>query len=340
MTDWNKLSFETLAVHGGQEIDPTTKSRAVPIYQTVAYGFDDTAHAARLFGLEELGNIYTRLMNPTSDVFEQRIALLEGGVGALATASGHAAMLMAILNIASAGDEIISSSSLYGGTFNLFTVTLPKMGIKVHLVDSKDPENFRKHVNAKTRAFFAETIGNPDMKVLDIEAVSSIAHEYGLPLIVDNTFATPALCRPFEWGADIIIHSATKFIGGHGTSLGGVVVDSGRFDWTGGRFPGLTEPDPSYHGVRYVKDIGAAAYIIKMRVQLLRDLGPTLSPFNSFLFLLGLETLHLRMERHVENSLKVAKYLQEHPAVNWVNYPSLELYLTRNVSNKRKLERR
>ncbi|MFZ3100746.1 MAG: homocysteine synthase [Desulfitobacteriaceae bacterium] len=324
MTDWNKLSFETIAVHGGQEIDPTTKSRAVPIYQTAAYGFDDTAHAARLFGLEELGNIYTRLMNPTSDVFEQRIALLEGGVGALATASGHAAMLLAILNIASAGDEIISSSSLYGGTYNLFTTTLPKMGIKVHLVDSKNPENFRKHVNSKTRAFFAETIGNPDMQVLDIGAVSSIAHEYGLPLIVDSTFATPALCRPFEWGADIIIHSATKFIGGHGTSLGGVVVDSGRFDWTGGRFPGLTEPDPSYHGVRYVKDIGAAAYIIKMRVQLLRDLGPTLSPFNSFLFLLGLETLHLRMERHVQNSLKVAKYLQKHSAVTWVNYPSLE----------------
>ncbi|MFZ3372653.1 MAG: O-acetylhomoserine aminocarboxypropyltransferase/cysteine synthase family protein, partial [Desulfitobacteriaceae bacterium] len=245
-------------------------------------------------------------------------------VGALATASGHAAMLLAILNIASAGDEIISSSSLYGGTYNLFTTTLPKMGIKVHLVDSKNPENFRKHVNSKTRAFFAETIGNPDMQVLDIGAVSSIAHEYGLPLIVDSTFATPALCRPFEWGADIIIHSATKFIGGHGTSLGGVVVDSGRFDWTGGRFPGLTEPDPSYHGVRYVKDIGAAAYIIKMRVQLLRDLGPTLSPFNSFLFLLGLETLHLRMERHVQNSLKVAKYLQKHSAVTWVNYPSLE----------------
>ncbi len=334
MTDWKKLSFETLAVHGGQEIDPTTKSRAVPIYQTVAYGFDDTAHAARLFGLEELGNIYTRLMNPTSDVFEQRIALLEGGVGALATASGHAAMLMAILNIASAGDEIISSSSLYGGTYNLFTTTLPKMGIKVHLVDSKDPENFRKYVNSKTRAFFAEIIGNPDMQVLDIEAVSSIAHEYGLPLIVDNTFATPALCRPFEWGADIIIHSATKFIGGHGTSLGGVVVDSGRFDWTGGRFPGLTEPDPSYHGVRYVKDIGAAAYIIKMRVQLLRDLGPTLSPFNSFLFLLGLETLHLRMERHVKNSQKVAKYLQEHPAVTWVNYPSLEGNSSYNLAKK------
>lgn len=324
MTEDRKLSFETLAVHAGQEIDPTTLARAVPLYQTTSYGFRDTEHAANLFSLKEFGNIYTRLMNPTTDVFEQRIAALEGGAAALATASGQSAITFSILNIAGAGDEIVSSSSLYGGTYNLFAQTLPKLGIKVHFVDSEDPEHFRKAINAKTKAIFAETIGNPQGNVLDIEAVAAIAHEHGLPLIVDNTFPSPYLLRPIEHGADIVVHSATKFIGGHGTSIGGVIVDAGRFDWkASGRFPGLTEPDPSYHGVVYTDAVGPIAYIIKARVQLLRDMGAAISPFNSWLLLQGLETLHLRMERHSENALKVAQALQANEAVEWVSYAGL-----------------
>lgn len=324
MSEERKLSLETLAVHAGQEIDPTTLSRAVPLYQTTSYGFRDADHAANLFALKEFGNIYTRIMNPTTDVFEQRIAALEGGAGALATASGSAAISFSILNIAGAGDEIVSSSSLYGGTYNLFSTTLPKLGIKVKFVDSDNPENFRSAITDKTKAIFAETIGNPQGNVLDIEAVAAIAHEHGLPLIVDNTFPSPYLLRPIEFGADIVVHSATKFIGGHGTSIGGVIVDSGKFDWkASGRFPGLTEPDPSYHGVVYTEAVGPIAYIIKARVQLLRDLGASISPFNSWMLLQGLETLHLRLERHSQNALKVAQFLEAHDAVEWVSYSGL-----------------
>ncbi|MFC5405160.1 homocysteine synthase [Cohnella soli] len=321
----NEYSLETLAVHGGQQIDPTTMSRAVPIYQTTSYGFRDTDHAANLFALKEFGNIYTRIMNPTSDVFEQRVAALEGGAAALAVSSGQAAITYSILNIAGAGDEVVSSASLYGGTYNLFAITLPKLGINVKFVDASNPENFRAAITPKTKAVFAETIGNPRGDILDISAVASIAHENGIPLIVDNTFATPMLCRPLEHGADIVLHSATKFIGGHGTSIGGIVVDGGKFDWkTSGKFPGLTEPDPSYHGVVYTDAVGPVAYIIKMRVQLLRDMGSALAPFNSFMFLQGLETLHLRMERHSSNTIAVAKFLEAHPAVEWVSYAGLE----------------
>ncbi|MFM1653883.1 homocysteine synthase [Brevibacillus sp. B_LB10_24] len=316
--------LETIALHGGQEADPTTGSLAVPIYQTSSYVFRDAEHAANLFALKEFGNIYTRIMNPTQDVFEKRVALLEGGVGALATASGQAAITFSILNIAGAGDEIVSSSSLYGGTYNLFAHTLPKMGVKFHFVDQSNPENFRAKINEKTKALFCETIGNPRIDVADLEAIAKIAHEHGIPLIVDNTFASPILCRPFEHGADIVVHSTTKFIGGHGTSIGGIIVDSGKFDWNNGKFPGLTTPDPSYHGVVYTEAVGNLAYIIKARVQLQRDIGATLSPFNSFLFLQGLETLHLRMERHSQNALAVAKFLSDHPLVSWVNYPGLE----------------
>ncbi|WP_311081235.1 homocysteine synthase [Paenibacillus polymyxa] len=335
MSEERKLSFETLAVHAGQEIDPTTFSRAVPLYQTTSYGFRDAEHAADLFSLKEFGNIYTRLMNPTTDVFEQRIAALEGGAGALATASGMAAISFSILNIAGAGDEIVSASSLYGGTYNLFSTTLPKLGIKVHFVDSDDPENFRKAITDKTKALFAETIGNPQGNVLDVEAVAAIAHEYGIPLIVDNTFPSPYLLRPIEYGADIVVHSATKFIGGHGTSIGGVIVDSGKFDWkASGRFPGLTEPDPSYHGVVYTEAVGPIAYIIKARVQLLRDLGAAISPFNSWLLLQGLETLHLRLERHSQNALKVAQYLEGHKDVEWVSYTGLPSHPSYELAQK------
>ncbi|ATW28023.1 homocysteine synthase [Candidatus Formimonas warabiya] len=317
--------FDTLQVHAGQKPDPTTGSRAVPIYQTTSYVFNNAEHAANLFALKEFGNIYTRIMNPTNDVFEQRIAALEGGVGALAVASGSAAITYAILNIAGAGDEIVSASTLYGGTYNLFSVTLPKLGIKTTFVDPDDPENFRAAINEKTKAVFIETIGNPGINLIDIEQVARIAHDSGLPLIIDNTFGTPHLIRPIEFGADIVVHSATKFIGGHGSSIGGVIVDSGKFDWAGsGRFPGLTEPDPSYHGVKYVEALGPLAYIIKARVQLLRDTGAAVSPFNSFLFLQGLETLSLRVEKHVANTKKVAEFLQSHPKVSWVSYPSLE----------------
>lgn len=326
--------FDTLALHGGQVPDPTTGARAVPIYQTTSYVFENADHAASLFALEKAGNIYTRIMNPTNDVFEKRMALLEGGVGALAVASGQAAETLAILNILRSGDELVSATSLYGGTYNLFAVTFPKLGIKVRFVDPSNPENFRRAINDRTRALYAETIGNPKMDVLDFEPVAKIAHEAGVPLIIDNTFATPYLCRPFDYGADIVVHSATKFIGGHGTSIGGVIVDSGRFDWTNGKFPELVDPDPSYHGVSYLKSFGPAAYIAKCRVQMLRDLGPALSPFNSFLFLQGLETLSLRMERHSANALKVASFLSEHPKVAWVNYPGLPSHPTHPLVKK------
>ncbi|MGN7380444.1 Methionine gamma-lyase [Chlamydia abortus] len=335
MSEERQLALETLAIHAGQEIDPTTLSRAVPLYQTTSYGFRDTDHAADLFALKEFGNIYTRLMNPTTDVFEKRVAALEGGVGALATASGQAAITYAILNIAGSGDEIVSSSSLYGGTYNLFSTTLSKIGIDVKFVDSSDPENFRKAITPKTKAVFAESIGNPKGDILDIEAVAKIAHENGIPLIVDNTFPSPYLLRPIEHGADIVVHSATKFIGGHGTSIGGVIVDGGKFDWkASGKFPGLVEPDPSYHGVIYTDAVGPMAYIIKARVQLLRDMGAAISPFNSFLLLQGLETLHLRMERHSSNALEVAKYLEAHSSVEWVNYPGLPSHPSYSLAQK------
>jgi O-acetylhomoserine (thiol)-lyase len=316
--------FETLSLHAGQETaDSATNARAVPIYQTSSYVFDSPEHAADLFGLRQFGNIYTRIMNPTQDAFERRIAALEGGVGALATASGQSAETLALLNIAQAGDEIISSASLYGGTYNLFHYTLPKLGITVRFVDSRDPENFRPAINERTKAIFAETVGNPRLDTLDIQAVADIGHENGIPLILDNTLPTPYLVQPFKYGCDIVVHSATKFIGGHGTAIGGVIVDSGNFDWTSGRFPGFTEPDPSYHGLRYVEALGNIAYIIKARVQLLRDIGPAIAPLNSFLFLQGLETLPLRMERHSQNALRIAEFLERHPSVDWVSYPGL-----------------
>ncbi|EGW41040.1 homocysteine synthase [Desulfosporosinus sp. OT] len=324
MTEERQLGFETLSLHGGQSPDSATNSRAVPIYQTSSFVFNDTDHAANLFALKESGNIYTRIMNPTQDVFEQRITLLEGGVGALATASGQAAITYAILNIAQAGDEIVASSSLYGGTYTLFAYTFAKLGIKVHFVDVDKPEEFRSKITDKTKALYTETIGNPQINVADLEAIAHIAHENGLPLIVDNTFASPYLCRPIEHGADIVVHSATKFIGGHGTSIGGVIIDSGNFDWNNGKFLGLSQPDPSYHGVIYTDACGKAAYITKARVSLLRDTGAAVSPFNSFLFLQGLETLPLRMERHIENAQKVAEFLNQHELVTWVNYPGLE----------------
>lgn len=320
-----KYRFETLQIHAGQKHDPTTGSMAVPIYQTTSYVFENSEHAANLFSLKESGNIYTRIMNPTTDVLEKRMAALEGGVGALAVASGSAAVTYSILNIAGMGDEIVSASTLYGGTYNLFSSTLPRLGIRTAFVNPDEPENFRKVINERTKAIFIETIGNPEINIIDIEAVAQIAHENGIPLIVDNTFGTPYLIRPIEFGADIIVHSATKFIGGHGNSIGGIIVDSGNFDWAGsGKFPGLTEPDPSYNGFRYTEGVGPLAYITKARVQLLRDTGASISPFNSFLLLQGLETLSLRVERHVSNTMEIAAFLQAHPLVSWVNYPSLE----------------
>ncbi len=320
----DNLKLESLAVHGGQEPDPTTGSRAVPIYQTTSYNFQDTDHAQRLFALEEPGNIYTRIMNPTTDVLEKRLALMEKGVGALALSSGMAAITLSILNIASAGDHIVAATNLYGGTYNLFATTLPNYGIEVSFVDSTKPENFKKAIKDNTKALYGEIIGNPSLNVLDIEAVATIAHEAGIPLMVDSTFATPYVCRPIEWGADIVIHSATKWIGGHGSSIGGIVVDGGNFDWNSSKFPKFTEPDESYHGIRYAKDIGSAAFITKLRVQLLRDMGPSLSPFNAFMILQGLETLHLRMPAHNQNAQKIVEFLSKHPQVEWVSHPSLE----------------
>ena len=334
MTEEKKYASETQALHAGQKPDPTTNSRAVPIYQTTSYVFNDTDHAARLFGLQEFGNIYTRIMNPTSDVFEQRVAALEGGVGALAVASGQSAITLALLALAHSGDEIVSSASLYGGTYNLFHYTFPQLGVTVKFVDPNDPENFRKAITAKTKAVYAETVGNPKLDTLDIAAVAAIAHENGIPLVVDNTMPSPFLVQPFVHGADIIIHSATKFIGGHGTSIGGVIVDSGNFPWNNGKFPQLSEPDPSYHGVNFWAALGKLAYIVKVRVQGLRDLGPAISPFNSFLLLQGLETLHLRMERHSQNAQAVAEFLEKHPKVAWVNYPGLASHPSHDRAEK------
>ena len=323
MSESTKQQLGTLALHAGQKPDPTTGSRAVPIYQTTSYVFHSSEHAANLFALKEMGNIYTRLMNPTTDVLEQRLAALDGGVGALALASGSAAIALAILNICRCGDNIIASSALYGGTYNLFHHTLKRMGITVKFVTSSDLGAVAAAIDEQTKAIYTETIGNPKNNVDDFEALAKIAHAAGLPLIVDNTVATPALFRPIEHGADIVCYSLTKFIGGHGTSIGGAVVDAGRFDWSSGRFPEFTTPDPSYHGLVYHAALGNLAYILKMRITLLRDLGPCLSPFNSFQLLQGLETLHVRMPRHCENALKLAQYLESHPLVSWVNYPGL-----------------
>jgi len=317
--------FETLQLHVGQETpDPATDSRAVPIYATTSYVFKDSAQAAGRFGLTEGGNIYTRLMNPTSDVFEKRIAALEGGAAALATASGSSAISYAIQNIAIAGDHIVSSTNLYGGTHNLFANTLKEQGLDTTFVDPSDPENFEKAIQPNTKLLYAETLGNPNSDVIDLEAIAAIAHKHGIPFIVDSTFATPYLLRPIEHGADVVVHSATKFIGGHGTVMGGVVVDSGKFDWAqNDKFPGLSKPNPSYHGVVFTEACGNLAYILKLRTTLMRDQGATISPFNSFLLLQGLETLSLRVERHVENALKVVDFLKNHPQVERVNHPSL-----------------
>ena len=320
-----QLKVETLAVHGGQVAEPTTGARAVPIYQTTSYQFKDTEHAARLFGLQEFGNIYTRLMNPTTDVLEKRVAALDGGVGALAVASGQSAISLALLNIAQAGDEIVSADNLYGGTYTLFHYTFQRFGVKVRFIKSNDLDQLRQAITPKTKAIYAESIGNPKLDVADLEAMAAIAHEHGIPFVLDNT-VSPYLLRPIDFGVDVVVYSATKFIGGHGTSMGGVIVDSGKFDWTNGKFPLIAEPDPSYHGINFVetlKPIGNIAYILKARVCLLRDLGPALSPFNAFLLLQGVETLHLRMPRHCENALAVAQHLEQHPQVSWVNYPGL-----------------
>ncbi len=335
MTEPN-FSIGTKCLHAGQVPDPTTNSRAVPIYQTTSYVFNSTDHAARLFGLQEFGNIYTRLMNPTTDVFEKRLAALEGGSGALAVSSGQAAETLAILNICQAGENIVSSASLYGGTYNLFHYTLPKLGIQVKFVDQSNPENFKKAIDSKTKAVFMETIGNPRCDIPDFDAITAIAHEAGVPVICDNTLATPFLCRPFEHGVDIVIHSTTKFIGGHGTSIGGAIIEKGDFPWDNGRFPEMTEPDPSYHGLKIFEALGAMkiAYIIKARVQGLRDLGSCISPFNSFMMLQGLETLHLRMERHAANALAVAQFLESHAKVSWVNYASLESHPSNRLAKK------
>lgn len=318
-----KLNDDTLLLHAGQEVDPKELARAVPIYQTSSYVFRDAEHAANLFSLKEPGNIYGRLMNPTTDVFEKRICALERGQGALAFASGHAAITGALQNILTVGDEFVSSSSLYGGTYNLFTHSFSKIGIEVKWAKQSEPDSFKKAITSKTKAIYAETIGNPSLDILDIKAVAKIAHEHNLPLIIDNTF-TPYLCKPIEHGADIVIHSATKFIGGHGSSMGGVVIDAGKFDWTKGNFPNLNEPDLSYNGLIYSKDVGSLAFITRLRTQIIRDFGACLSPFNSFLFIQGLESLHLRMQRHSENALKVAQYLEKHPNVSWVNYPGFK----------------
>ncbi|HVL24551.1 MAG TPA: O-acetylhomoserine aminocarboxypropyltransferase/cysteine synthase family protein [Thermomicrobiales bacterium] len=317
------FGFNTLAVHAGQRPDPTTGARAMPLYQTTSYVFEDTDHAAELFALQRFGNIYTRIMNPTTAAFEERIAALEGGIGALAVASGQAAQFIALATLLGPGDQIVSSSALYGGTYTQFDITFRRWGVDVVFVDPSDPDNFRRAVTDKTRAIYGETIGNPRIDVLDIAGVAAVARDAGVPLVVDNTFATPALCRPLAHGADIIVHSATKFIGGHGTSIGGVIVESGRFPWDNGNFPGMTEPSPGYHGIRFFETFGEYGYLMKARVENVRDLGPALSPFNAWLFLQGLETLPVRMERHCRNAEAVAAFLARHPAVGWVSYPGL-----------------
>ena len=318
-----KHSLETVALHAGQSADPTTLSRAVPIYQTSSYVFRSSEHAANLFGLKEFGNIYTRLMNPTTDVLEQRLAQLDGGVGALAFASGQAAITAAILNITNAGENIISTSYLYGGTYNLFHYTLPRLGIQVKFIDSSDPENVRSAIDDRTRLVYTESVGNPKNNVDDFEAIAAVAHEAGIPFMVDNTVTTPYLFRPLEHGADIVVYSLTKFISGHGTSIGGAVVDGGTFPWNNGKFPEFSQPEPSYHGINFWDALGALSYIVRLRVTILRDMGGCLSPFNSFQIIQGVETLHVRMARHVENAQKVALWLEQHPLVTWVNYPGL-----------------
>jgi len=335
-----KKRLDTLALHAGQEVpDPATGARAVPIYQTTSFVFKNTKHAANLFALKEFGNIYTRIMNPTNDAFEKRIAAIEGGTGALAVASGQAAETLALLTITQLGDEIVSANNLYGGTYQLLHYTFPKLGRKTTFVDSGKPNEFKKAITDKTRAIYAETIGNPKLDTPDFEAIAEIAHEAGIPLVVDNTVGA-GLVRPIEYGVDIIVDSATKYIGGHGTSIGGVIVDSGKFDWSNGKFPEFTEPDPSYHGLKYWEtfgdfpELGNVAFIIKARVQLLRDLGPALSPFNAFLFLQGLETLPLRVKKHSENALAVAQFLKEHPLVAWVNYPGLKEHPSHELAKK------
>ena len=331
-----KYKFETLQLHVGQEnADPTTDSRAVPIYATTSYVFKDSATAAGRFALTEPGNIYTRLMNPTNDIFEKRISALENGAGALACASGSAAIVYAVQNIAKAGDHVVSSTNLYGGTFNLFAHTLPEQGITTDFVDPSEPENFEKAIKPNTKLLYAETLGNPNSDVIDIEKISAIAHKHGIPLVIDNTFATPYLMRPIEHGADIVVHSATKFIGGHGTVMGGVIVDGGKFDWAqNDKFPGLSKPNPSYHGIVFSEAVGNLAYIVKLRTTLMRDVGACLSPFNSFMLLQGLETLSLRVERHVENALKVVEFLKNHPKVAKVNHPSLETGRAKELYDK------
>ncbi|MGB9642720.1 MAG: O-acetylhomoserine aminocarboxypropyltransferase/cysteine synthase family protein [Candidatus Ratteibacteria bacterium] len=334
--DGKELKVDSLVIHGGQVPDPATGSRAVPIYQTTSYQFRDTQHAADLFALKEFGNIYTRIMNPTTDIFEKRMAAIEKGVGALAVASGQAAITLAICNIAQAGDEIASADNLYGGTYNLFHYTLPKFGIRVRFFPSDNLDALREIITPRTKAVYAESIGNPKLDVADLEKIADIAHRNSVPFILDNT-VSPYLLQPFDYGVDIIVYSATKFIGGHGTSIGGVIVDSGNFNWDNGKFPLISDPDPSYHGLNFIealKPIGNVAYIIKARVNLLRDLGPALSPFNAFLFLQGLETLHLRMPRHSENALQVAEFLEKHPKVSWVRYPGLK-----NSSEKEKVKK-
>ena len=334
MAEQPQYHLETLALHAGQKVDSDTLSRAVPIYQTTSYVFKDTDHAANLFALKEFGNIYTRLMNPTNDVLEKRLAALEGGVGGLALSSGQSAIYVSIFNICGAGGHIVSSSSLYGGTVTLFRQTFRKLGIDVTFVDPKAPENFAGAIKDNTRLIYIESIGNPKNDILQYEKIADIAHNNGIPVICDNTVTTPILFRPFDYGIDIVVHSCTKFIGGHGTSIGGAIVDSGKFDWTNGRYPDLTEPDPSYHGVKYVKSFGELAYIIKARTQFLRDMGSCMSPFNAFLFLQGLETLHLRMPRHSENALKLSQWLEKHSAVTWVNYPGLKSHPDNELAKK------
>ncbi|HEU0168059.1 MAG TPA: O-acetylhomoserine aminocarboxypropyltransferase [Chloroflexota bacterium] len=318
-----EFGFDTLAVHAGQRPDPVTGSRAVPIYQTSAYVFEDTDHAANLFALQRFGNIYSRIMNPTVAVFEERVAALENGIGAIATASGQAAQHIALMTLMEAGDEFVSSSTLYGGSINQFDVTFRKLGVNARFVDAGDLDAWRGAITDKTKCLYAETLGNPKIDVLDIAGVAQIAHEAGVPLVVDNTFATPYLCRPIDWGADIVLHSATKFICGHGTTMGGVIVEGGKFPWNNGRFPGMTEPSKGYHNLRFFEYFGDFGWLMKARAEMLRDYGPSMSPFNAFLMLQGLETLHVRMERHVANARRVAEFLEAHPAVEYVNYPGL-----------------
>lgn len=334
MSTEKNYQFETTAIHGGQIPDPTTGARAVPIYQTTSYVFNDVAHAKNLFSLQEEGNIYSRVNNPTVDVLEKRLSLLEKGVGAVATASGQSAITLAILALAQSGDEIISDSNIYGGTYNLFANTFATFGITVKFVDGSNPKNFEAAITPKTKAIFAESIGNPSLQVFRTKEVAAVAHAANIPLIIDNTFTSPYVYRPIEYGADIVVHSATKWIGGHGTTIGGIIVDSGNFDWNNERFPSFTEPDESYHGARYATDFENAGYITKVRVQLLRDIGPSLSPFSAFLLLQGLETLHVRIDRHNENAAKVASFLEQHPEVEWVSYPGLTTHPSHELAKQ------